>query len=264
MITGLTWRPSLPLLVAAAAAAAAILAAIYVDPIAQDPAYHRFADPRSFFSVPNFLDVMSNIPFAIVGVAGLIFIARHGATTTHGARPAWFFFFTGVFLTAFGSGYYHADPNNETLLWDRLPMSIVFMSFLAIVVGEYLSASLGRRMLLPLLLVGVSSVFYWSYTESLGRGDLRAYAAVQFLPVLLIPMTVLMYRERSGLGRYIGLMILFYVVAKLLEFFDTEVFAAGKLVSGHSLKHLVASLAPASLLYGLMQRRYHAARPSKP
>jgi len=236
-----------------------IAAAFFVDPIAQDPAYHRFVDQRGFLSIPNSLNVFSNLPFAIVGAIGLLFIKRHGATVVPDAQVAWLVFFLGIFLTAFGSGYYHLHPDNDTLIWDRLPMTIGFMSFVAIVIGEYLSVRGARVALAPLLIVGTASVFYWAHTEALGRGDLRAYAVVQFVPMLLIPLVILLHRGKSDLGRYVGLMIAFYVAAKVFEFYDGQIYSAGQLLSGHTLKHLFASLAPASILYGLMRRRYHAA-----
>ncbi len=237
-----------------------VAVALFVDPIPQDPAYHAFVDRRGFLGMPNFLNVMSNLPFVIVGAWGIAFVVRFGADVVAGTRAAWLVFFGGVFLTAFGSGYYHFAPGNDTLVWDRLPMTIGFMSFVAIVIAEYLSVREARAALLPLLLLGAASVFYWAHTEALGAGDLRPYAIVQFLPMLAIPFVVLALRSRSDLGPYIGWMIGFYFTAKLLEYFDSAVYSAGAIVSGHSLKHVAASLAPASLLYGLMRRRYHAAR----
>ena len=257
MTIGLSWRSGLLLFISTAV----IVVAVFVDPIAQDPAYHRFADQRNFLSIANCLNVISNLPFAVIGVLGFLLVSRYGTTVTPTVKPAWLIFFIGIFLTAFGSGYYHLDPDNATLIWDRLPMTIGFMSFVAIIVGEYLSVRAARMALLPLLLVGAGSVFFWAYTESLGRGDLRAYAVVQFLPMLLIPMVVLLYRDRSDLSSYIAGMIVCYVGAKLLEYYDGPIYAAGPLLSGHTLKHVLASLAPGIILYGLMRRRYHSARP---
>lgn len=258
MTIGLSWRSGILLSISAAVFALAF----FVAPIAQDPAYHLFVDQRAFASVPNFLNVLSNLPFALVGVIGLLFVKRHGPLVVPHAQLAWLVFFFGIFLTAFGSGYYHLAPRNESLVWDRLPMTIGFMGFAAIVVGEYFSHRVAKLVLLPLLVVGASSVFYWAHTEALGRGDLRAYAVVQFLPMLLIPMVVLLYRDKSDLGRYVGWMVVFYIAAKVFEYFDSAIYSIGQVISGHSIKHLFASLAPASLLYGLMRRRYHAARPN--
>ncbi len=247
----MTWRAALLL----AVGLATIIAAALADPVAQDPLYHQFSDRRSFAGVPNFLNVMSNLPFLFVGVSGLIFVSRHGDTVAPGMKLAWLVFFAGITLTCFGSAYYHLQPGNEPLVWDRLPMTIGFMSLVAIVVAEYRSARIGAAVLLPLLLIGFASVMYWSRTELLGVGDLRPYAVVQFLPMLLIPIALLLFPSRSDLGRYIWMMFGIYLAAKLFEWFDSDIYAVGELLSGHSIKHIVASLAPASLLYGLSQRR---------
>jgi len=221
-------------------------------PLPQDPAYHLFADRRLLLGIPNFWNVASNIPFLVVGALGMRETARHHADPL---RAVWSVFFAGIFMTAFGSGYFHLDPDNDSLAWDRLTMTVGFMSFVAIVIGEYLSLAWAKRLLLPLLLIGAASVLYWLQTETRGAGDLRPYAAVQFLPMLLIPAVVLLRRERSDLGKYIGWMIAFYFAAKIFEQYDRQVYAAGELLSGHSLKHIVAALGPASMLLALRRRR---------
>jgi len=233
----------------------ALIAVPFVDPIAQDPLYHLFADTRSLAGIPNYQNVVSNLPFLIVGAAGLMFVAKNGDTLTPLTQPAWLVFFFGIALTAFGSGYYHLAPANEPLVWDRLPMTIGFMSLVAIVIAEYFSPVLGKKLLLPLLLLGLASVLYWSHTEELGRGDLRPYAVVQFLPIMLIPIVITFYRSNSNLGRYLWWMIGLYVASKLAEFYDAPLYDAGHIISGHALKHLIASLAPAALLLGLRQRQ---------
>jgi hypothetical protein len=234
---------------------AVIIAVAMADPVPQDPLYHVFADQRPMAGIPNFLNVMSNLPFLLIGIMGWRTIAANEASVTADTRLAWVIFFFGIFLTAFGSGYFHLQPNNDTLVWDRLPMTIGFMSLVSIIVSEYFSPKLGRQILIPLLLLGAASVAYWAITESQGAGDLRPYAIIQFLPMLLIPLVIILYRTRSDLGPYVWWMIGFYVAAKAAEQLDDNLFALGGALSGHSLKHLLASLAPASLLYGLMQRR---------
>ncbi len=230
-----------------------LLAAMLAAPVAQDPTYHLFADERSWLGVPNSLNVLSNIPFAIVGAIALVFILRNPACIAN-AKAAWIVFFIGIFLTAFGSGYYHLYPTNGPLVWDRLPMTIGFMAFVAAVIAEYFSPNWGRRLLIPLLIAGFASVSWWHHTESLGQGDLRPYAVVQFLPMLLIPLVAWTYRERSDLGRWIAWMILFYVLAKIAEQLDYQLLGMGDLMSGHSLKHLLAAVAPAAMLMGLQRR----------
>lgn len=232
-----------------------IIGALLQSPVPQDPDYYLLADERPLAGIPNFLNVMSNLPFLVVGVLGLRLLANHSEISTSATKLAWNVFFAGIALTALGSGYFHLDPRNDTLVWDRIPMTIGFMSLVAIMIAEYSSPALGKRSLWPLLLAGMGSVAYWAYTESIGAGDLRPYAVVQFLPMLLIPLVIILYSGRSDLGRYIWWMIGFYLAAKVAEFFDADVYAIGNVVSGHTLKHLLASLAPVSLLYALMARR---------
>lgn len=221
------------------------------DRIPQDPAYHAFADGRRILSVPNFWNVVSNLPFLFVGIWGLSVVYQR-STMFRGAdlRSNYGVFFVGVLLTAFGSSYYHFTPGNETLFWDRLPMTIAFAGLFATVIGEFLSRQIGSRLLIPFLIVGVGSVIYWRWTESMGVGDLRPYAIVQFLPMLLIPAILWFRRGTSSLGNAIWLMIGFYVLAKLFEYFDAGIYSMAYL-SGHTLKHLFAALAPAALLVWL-------------
>lgn len=228
---------------------------LLLSPLAQDPAYHAFADDRTLLGIPNFWNVVSNLPFLVVGGWGLVMLARHPGAVAR-LRGAWTVFFVGVLATMPGSAYYHLDPHDASLGWDRLAMVIAFMGLFALVIGEYLSAQWANRLLAPLLFMGVGSVYYWLRTEAQGAGDLRPYALVQFLPMLLVPFIVLLRRGRSDLGPCFGLMIVFYAAAKIFEFYDASVFAAGELMSGHAIKHVLAALGAASLLLGLYRRAH--------
>ena len=229
---------------------------LFTSPVPQDPAYHDFADRRTIFGVANFLNVMSNLPFLVIGLWGIVFVFRHSQSVClPGLELAYVVFFSGIFLTAFGSGYYHLDPSNDPLVWDRLPMTIGFAGLFAIIIGEFVSPRIGRAVVIPLLLIGIASVEYWAWTETIGVGDLRPYAVVQFLPMMLLPVILLIYKPAIGSAKYFWIMLLFYVLAKLAEQLDESILAAGGLISGHSLKHMFAAMTPATLLYALMQRR---------
>lgn len=237
-------------------AAMLIASAFLIDPVSQDLAYHQFADARTLFSIANFWNVVSNVPFLIVGGAGLWFLRiRDREGIVDSLYPAYIVFFVGVFLTGIGSSWYHVIPNNSTLVWDRLPMTIAFMALFTIVIGEHVYDKGARRLLIPLLIMGAASVFYWQYTESTGEGDLRPYVLVQFLPLVLIPFILLAYRSHFFSKRIYWGMILLYAISKLLEYFDYSIFETGVLLSGHSIKHVVAAAAPALFLYGIVNRR---------
>ena len=226
------------------------------SPVPQDPAYHHFIDQREMLGIANFWNVISNLPFLIVGVAGLVIVFRYvDKVCAREASAAYVALFSGIVLTAFGSAYYHLAPSNEALVWDRLPMTIGFAGLFCVIVAEFMSASVARRLLLPMLIIGFGSVEYWIWTESHGVGDLRPYALFQFLPMLLIPVILITHKPIVGEPRYFWWMLAFYGVAKLFEFFDAEVFALGGLISGHSMKHFAAAMTPTVFVYALSKRR---------
>jgi hypothetical protein len=237
-----------------ALSAAAVAGATLVPPIAQPLDYHAFVDQRTIWGVPNFWNVVSNLPFLIFGLMGVAQVLRRKSLPL---RPLYFTFFGGACLVAFGSGYYHLAPSNETLVWDRLTMAVVFMAFFAIVLAEYVHERAGRALFIPLEIMGVGSVVYWHFTEVAGRGDLRAYGITQFLPTILIPLILILFPARLWPSRFVWGVLATYVLAKLLEYFDAAVYSLGHVISGHSLKHVAAAFGTYLFLLAL-KRRYTA------
>ena len=233
-----------------------IIAVFSMNPIAQDPGYHNFADRRGMINIPNFFDVISNLSFVIVGVMGMLLIGRGRAK---GGLPelkaVYMTFFSGVLLTGFGSAYYHFHPDNQTLLWDRLPMTIAFMALFSAIVGETISSRIALKIFIPLLVSGIASVVYWHVSELNGNGDLRAYVLVQFLPILLIPLILLLYTSRLNGNKYIWGVIGAYAVSKVMELFDAPIYSALGVISGHSLKHLIAAFATFIFYRALRDRK---------
>ena len=232
----------------------ALVAVFFIKPIPQDLAYHDFVDQRGFFNVPNFWNVLSNLPFLFIGGLGLVKLNKLKIIEDMGV--AYWLFFFAVALVAFGSGYYHLNPSNDTLVWDRLPMTIAFMSLFAIIISEFVNERRGSLLLVPLLIIGIASVFYWQWTEYHGSGDLRFYALVQFLPILIIPLILLLYPARFSHVTGYWWLLLFYVLAKILEYFDGQVYTlSNALISGHSIKHMVAALAVYFLYLSYKKRK---------
>jgi hypothetical protein len=250
-------------------ALAAGIAMFFVPRIPQDPGYHDFADKRPCCGVPNFGDVASNLPFVLVGALGLAFtwpargVAHDGPIRSKPERNAWIGIWFGTFLTGFGSAYYHWAPDSTTLFWDRLPMTIVFMSLFSAMLMERISIRAGSFLLVPLVLFGVSSILAWRWTEGRGAGDLRLYALVQFFPMLAIPLMLFLFPARyDRAGDYLYSFGC-YAIAKILEFADRAVFETLGLVSGHTLKHLTAAVGMAFLLRMLVLRRPRAPQESE-
>lgn len=229
---------------------------VFVDPIPQWLEYHDFADDRTIFGIANAHNVLSNMGFFIVGAWGALFThGRSGKAVTGQLQAAYLTFFLGVILTAFGSGYYHYQPGNKSLVWDRLPMTLMFMGFFASVLGELIGPRVANRLLLPLLTVGVASVLWWAWTEAIGAGDLRLYGLVQFLPFILIIFMLVMYPAPRHYIPYIVAMVLLFGLAKLGEQLDAEIYQSLGWIGGHALKHLMGAAATASVLVMLCQRR---------
>jgi len=233
-------------------ASAAIL--LFVPPLAQNTEYYNFADVRRLLGVPNFWNVISNLPFLLFGLWGLWLSDQRGVFQFEYEKWPYVVFFTGSVLTAFGSAYFHWRPGTSTLLWDRLPMALLFMGMTAGTLSDHLSPQIGRRWLAPLVMAGVGSVLWWFFTEQTGRGDLRPYAIVQFGPMLLLPAVMLLQRSRYRDARYVWLAAGLYLAAKVLEQADGRIFAAGGTVSGHTLKHLAAALATLAVIRMLGMR----------
>ena len=218
-------------------------------PIPQDQSYHAFADTRGLFAIPNFLNVFSNVFFLIVGLLGIQFCIQYDIS---GTKNAWLIFFVGVTLVSVGSAYYHLSPDNTTLVWDRLPMTIGFMGLLVALLGEYVDARLGNNcILLPALLLGAASVLYWHWTD-----DLRFYYWVQFIPLIVIVLLISLFRSSYPSQWIILLVLACYVLSKITELYDTEIFkVTNDLISGHTLKHCLAATSCYCVLLMLKQRK---------
>lgn len=220
-----------------------------LDPIPQDPEYHLFSDQKTIFGVPNFWNVLSNLPFLLVGLTGLHSILRSNkCNLLTDMKATYLLFFIGVSLVAFGSGYYHLWPSNTSLVWDRLPMTVAFMALFSIIISEFISPRLGKLSLWPLIVVGVSSVLYWHVTASNGEGDLRFYVLVQFLPMLVIPLILVFFKSAFTNVRGYWYLLCAYAVAKVFEHFDLVIHNSLVFLSGHSLKHVIAALGVLLLL----------------
>jgi len=239
-------------------AALAVGSTMFISRIAQDPAYHQFADQRAFLGVPNFGDTVSNIGFLIVGALGLAFVfGKRGRLIfdVPGDRWPYLIFFVGVALVSGGSAYYHVDPTTETLFWDRLPITVAFMALFSAFITDRIHTRFGVVVILPLLLaIGIGAVMYWRLTEAANLGDLRPYFLVQFYPILAIPLICLLFPGRHTTGKHVFYLVLLYSLAKICEQFDGEIYALlGNTVSGHTLKQLIAAVA-AFMVLAMLRR----------
>jgi hypothetical protein len=189
-----------------------------LPPIRQDQSYHQFADQRTLLGIPNFWNVVSNLPFIVIGAVGLWRFHRNATTIV---------LFAGILLTGVGSSYYHWNPNDDTLLWDRLPIALSFMAIFAYAIGERVNAKAGAVL----------------------------YGWVQFFPCIALPVLFLLSpAQYTGTSYWIMAAVL-YLLAKVAEYQDRTIYSAGSILSGHTLKHLLAAAACYAILRYFQTRR---------
>ncbi|BCO26658.1 hypothetical protein MIZ03_1541 [Rhodoferax lithotrophicus] len=223
-----------------AALLAALALAAWGPSVAQHAQYHAFADQRGWHGLPCAMDVLTNLPFAVVGLWGLVRLWQ--ASLQRSLNDHWQLaavFFGGLLVTAAGSSYYHWQPDNHGLAWDRLGMVVAFAGLLGMAVAERISLRAGVATLAATLLAGPVAVLVWYQT-----GDLLPWVVVQAGGMLLLLALALRQPTPDGWGLSLAPVVALYTLAKLLELGDHSVFGwTGGLVSGHSLKHVVAALA---------------------
>src|SRR5688500_3761203 len=221
--------------------------AVVLPPIPQPQEYHLFADDRAFLGLPNFFDVTSNLFFLFIGIAGLRFVLRSGGYhpagrfLEPGERWPYLVLFLSVATVWAGSAYYHLVPDNDRLVWDRLPIAIGITALLAAMLNERIHPKLGSRLLPLLMAMGAGSLAYWHWSEEQGAGNLNFYIAVQFYSLLVVILLVAWFPARYTRGTDIYVAIAFYGLAKVAEFSDRAIYDLGHLISGHTAKHLLAA-----------------------
>lgn len=226
----------------------AIIAMFFSKPITQSQDYHNFADDNYLLNVNNFWNVFSNLPFVIIGIYGLFLVNK--SIKNEVFIYNYYCFFVGIILTGFGSAYYHYNPNDASLIWDRLPMTISFMSFFTIIIGTFIDENFAKKSLYYLLSIGLLSIIYWKFYQ-----DLRMYLLVQFLPIGLLFIILLLSNKNKESKKYFLIMVSFYIFAKILENNDLYIYnLTNKIISGHSLKHFSAGVAALFFYFFIKQK----------
>jgi hypothetical protein len=233
--------------------------------IPQAAHYHQFADTRPLLGVANGGDVLSNLAFAVVAAWGIAWLARAGTGTRLAPSIAglWIFM-VALALTSLGSGYYHLAPENDRLVWDRLPIALACAGLLGASYTRTHDTPLTLTIPFALAAFGVATVYWWAATEARGVGDLRPYILLQGAPLVLVPL----WQWQAGSPRReraaFAIAVLVYVLAKVAELNDRAIFEALGVLSGHTLKHLLAAVASAFIIASFHEERDPAARVQPP
>lgn len=233
------------------------LVMLVYGPIPQLDNYHAFSDRSVWLGLPHAGDVLSNLGFAVIGLWGIgkLWPARNHPLIAPG-RISYGLFLLALVLTALGSAYYHLAPDNHRLVWDRLPIALACSGLL---VGVWADVGLAKGKValatVALALFAIASVLWWYVTELNGQGDLRPYLLTQILPIILIPLLQAIHHAPRPDRLWFGAALLLYVFAKLAELNDHLIHDwTAMLVSGHTLKHLLATAAAGLLVHRLIQR----------
>ncbi len=226
------------------------LGLLFAGPIPQPPAYHAFSDARTLFGIPNALNVLSNLPFLLIGLLGIRWLVSSPSNLAAPLRLPYTIVFAGLIATAFGSAYYHLAPSDATLLWDRMPIAVSFMALFAALLAERISISAVSRLTWLFAIFGAVSALYWAVT-----GDLRPYLFAQFAPVLSIPLLLWLFSPAYSRGSDLMVGVAFYAAAKLFEDRDGPIYhALDAIISGHTLKHFSAAMG-AYWIYRMLRQR---------
>src|SRR5690348_7579082 len=102
-------RPNWRIALLIGLAGIAIVVVWFLPPVGQDGAYHHFGDNREILGLPNFWNVVSNIPFLLVALWGFW---SSGQFVESWERKAYAVLLGGVTLVAIGSSFYHLHPND--------------------------------------------------------------------------------------------------------------------------------------------------------
>lgn len=211
---------------------------------------HPFVDARTWWHMPNTMDVLSNLPLLIAGLWGLMVLSRSRLSALHGhTRQALSVFFWGLALTGVGSSVYHWAPEAQSLVLDRLGMAVTFAGALGLAMAERVGVQAARNTMLVVLLTGSLSA-----AMPLTHGNVLPWVVVQFGGMAFMAWAALRRPLPTALGVSLGALIAWYALAKALEMGDAAVFnATADLISGHSLKHLVAALAAWPVIRAMRQ-----------
>ncbi|MDP6869295.1 MAG: hypothetical protein QGI21_00785 [Candidatus Poseidoniaceae archaeon] len=218
-----------------------LIIAIAYGKIEQDQSYHAFADNRTLLGIQNGLDVISNLAILYPGLLGLMlhnerkddFEYRDGIESL-----IHYHLFGGMLVTFVGSVLYHLDPTDTTLILDRFGMAIVIACYCSLLISDFISVDLAKKMHTPIIIIGISTILYWAIID-----DLRAYFIFKHQPLILI-MILLIYGKNSyDKSQYYLWSISFIMLATLVENLDVEIYKSLGIISGHTLKHIFAGIA---------------------
>ncbi|MFZ3229430.1 MAG: ceramidase domain-containing protein [Pseudobdellovibrio sp.] len=208
-------------------------------PSADPFTYFLFADDRNLFGIPNSLDVVSNFAFFLVGVLGIRNVFKTRRLHSKVIFSFGIILSIASLLVAIGSAYFHLNPNPVSLIWDRLPMTLGFATIAAMVITDRVDPQMGVWIFSILLPIGLLSV--------IGYGNswvtLKLYIAFQTGTIAFLALAIIFLKQQNLPNSLLRASVILYVIAKITEKLDRNIFNIATFISGHTLKHLFAAAA---------------------
>lgn len=244
-----------------AVAGIAVFVSIFAHSMPQPRAYHLFADARSCLGIPNFFNTASNLGFLAAGASMLILLytrRRKFAGMFIERGELWIFvvLYAATLMVTFGSGYYHLVPDNARLFWDRLPMTLVASAFVGTIVADRFGARAGVWSLVVLFVLSCGSLAYWLATQSLAQDNVWPYIATVYGSLAFAVVAMALFPSRYTHAHAAWITLAIYIIAMAFDtWLDAPLYAGGAILSGHSLKHLLAALALFWLGWGALPKR---------
>jgi hypothetical protein len=244
-----------------AVAGIAVVVSIFAHSMPQPRAYHLFVDARTCLGIPNFFNAASNLGFLAAGLGMLIFLyarrAKFAEMFIERGEP-WLFvvLYAATLMVTFGSGYYHLAPDNASLFWDRLPMTLVASAFVGTIIADRFGARAGVWSLAVLFALSCGALAYWLATQSLAHDNVWPYIATVYGGLAFAVVAMALFPSRYTHARAAWISVAIYIIAMAFDtWLDAPLYAAGAILSGHSLKHLLAAVALFWLGWGALPER---------
>lgn len=214
--------------------------------------YYSFSDTRPFFSIPNSANILSNLGFLLIGLLGLHYMRKDKKMLTSPyERGFLYLFFLGLCCISLGSSYFHYALTPLSLLSDRLPLALTFTALFSFLIIERINPSIGLIVGPFMIIFGMGAAIYWYLTH-----DIRLYLLSQAITLISVPLLCLLFPSSHRKDRYLLLAASLYLLALLFDYFDKEVFVLmDKMMSGHTIKHLLSAVASGFLLFYLLDRK---------
>jgi hypothetical protein len=244
-----------------AAAGILVVVSIFVYSMPQPRAYHLFADVRTCLGIPNFFNAASNLGFLAAGVSMLILLyaqRRKFSEMFIERGELWIFvtLYAATLMVTFGSAYYHLAPDNARLFWDRLPMTLVASAFVATIIADRFGARAGGWSLIALFVLSCGALVYWRATQSLAQDNVWPYIATVYGSLAFAVVAMALFSSRYTHAHAAWVTLAIYIAAMAFDtWLDAPLYTAGGMLSGHSLKHLLAALALFWLGWGALPER---------